>query len=1274
MQPLNPFLAALVKSPVLAQCLPPQQHILLVPLSDVLLNWKDTDSSPIPINSEEFLASHVIRIPIIKSGPGKDGNNKENLREMRGKPRMYGTVNGRGLVVKDGGVYTNKGFKALAQASLLHETIWYPDTLDPRQFLIYFVNRPLVGAWEEVRIVPAVLPPVMTEAEGRLRRALGEGAGEGRAGKKKDIRTFHELLNNFPSIAKQMQGGLEKLFREFTIVFERILPPPPPTATTAMQGGRDKGVVVGQPDLGGRIEGGEMGNGNVLTEDDEEVMRTSLETAVTTAIDLFQNVDKQQLSLLGATTDLTGPVVERLIERYIAENVHHLLFPRIAGLRRQDDLELEAKIRQMNNIDVSQLGIAIEGGMGAAKREVVGRLGVAVEEFRKMPNASCPQEMMEILLATTKAATTQFGGREKGDGGVGEKPAMTINADTLVSLLLYVVIKAQIKHLQARLAYIRHFVFIDDVESGEMGYALSTFEAVLSYLDRESGGLRRASRRNKALWDAVSKGDMTELRKILEPTEDAIEDEEEYGAERWRRRSSTGWSFTNGASSASMLAGEDRFSVGSGLSHVFPFQNGSVETLEQPVTKRIKKVSMDTRSMSSGSEISFRSLPMSIGTFTSGIEGDTSIERLVQTQDAKGESVLMMAIQHGQPQVLKYLLSFRQYYTAPIILEDQNNEETTLFSAAVQLGNVEVINGILDYILDSTGDDNKIKEYLARQDTWGRSAGHYLFHAPFLIGRIGRLLPWRQKDKNGQTPLFALCRSYDNPNYYTMVEEGLEIATKCQGDGQPLHIDDHVDQKGNTLLHIVNEPNLALKILQRCDLDVNATNEKRFTALMLASKYGRFDMVRTLFSDPRVDIAARELRGLTAVELAKDDELRNKIDDLVLFSLSQGSSDSRTTGVVRSFFVEDGTIRFVLKSGAPVDEHSYAVTTCRRSLADFEHLAKLLQMENPASWIPSLADLRSPTQIPSRPSRAVLKDLQIRMDWFLKVLLVHPTFATHEMLWEFFLVPDLQLDQMAERSRLKADALLEKVHEEMEPVEDLREVEQFVDHARDIVRGVHFSTRSVARRASNIGNVINDLHESSTLLAKALSTLPFLPPNYILGFETYVRSLAPSQSSPINQFFMAFLALYSNIEAILKALGRPPQTIAKIIGIRKEVERSWGNLNRSSRWPLGLLDETRQRMNEDREGRIREMEGEGGRLGRELRYTQQMVAGELAGWREMHERMGRRAVRDLARGMLVVERGRLEGVRRALRRVREGGGGRVRMGEGLVDGDYGEGG
>ncbi|KAK3329674.1 hypothetical protein B0H66DRAFT_34270 [Apodospora peruviana] len=1282
MQPLNPFLNAFSKSPFLAQCSPAQQHILLVPTTDVLLDSRDQETgAPLSasIASDEFLGSHVLRTPVFKSQVAGGKDVTPNLREMRGKPKVYNTINGRSIVIKDNYIYTNKGFKALAQANLLSDTLWCPDTLEPKFFLIYYISRPLVGSWDEVKITPATVPFRSNKTPSSQNGAsLSESGDSSSHPRKKDIKTFHELLNNFPAIARQMQGGLEKLFREFTVIFEHPLPPPPsavnipdpePAGPIASAMKRARSSSTDSPNATRGASGDGRVVENFFAEDDEDVMRASLETAVTAAIDLFQSVDKQQLSLLGATTELTGPVVERLIERYVTENVHHLLFPRLTALKRPDDLELEAKIRQMDNIDISQLGIVMEGG-SQAKRDLITRLGRAVEEFRKMTNATCPQEMMETLLSTTKAAAELTDAPEPGEPArpTSEKPKMTINADTLVSLLLYVVIKAQIKHLQARLLYIRHFIFIDDVDSGELGYALSTFEAVLSYLDRESGGLRRASRRNKALWDAAAKGDVSELRKIMEPTSDTV-DEDDFAVESTRSSrtpSFSGWSLTNGTSrrSSPAFTVSERFSLGSGLDHVFPFQKELDDWHEPaflPPIKRIKKVAMDTRSMSSSSEVSYRSRTASIGTFASGIEGDTSIERLAQTQDSFGESVPMMAIQNERPEALRYLLSLRQYYSADVILNDRNNEGTTLLSAAVQLGHTELVNMVLDFLFEST-DDEKIRHYLSLQDTWGRSAAHYLFHAPFLIKHIGKMLPWRQKDKNGQTPLFALCRSYDHPSYYSMVEEALDLATKTQGDNQPLHVDDHIDAKGNTLLHIVSESKLALRILQQCDVDVNATNERKFTALMVASKYGRFDMVRVLFSDARIDVAARELRGLTAVELAKDDEVRNKIDDLTLFSLVPGP-DQRTTGVVRSYFVEDASIRFVLKSGAPVDDHSYVVTTCRRSLSDFEQLARLLQLENPASWIPSLSDLRSPTQIPSKPSRAVLKDLQVRMDNFLRVLLAHPTFATHEMLWEFFLVPDFQLDMMAERSKLKANALAEKVHDELEPVEDLREVDQFVDHARDMVRSVHFSTRSVARRASAVGNVANDLHAASHILSKAISTLVFLPQSHKSAFELYVRTLAPPATSPSTTFFNMFLTLYGNVEAILKALARPPQTITKIMSIRREAERNYSSLNRSSRWPLGLLDDTRQRLNEEREEKARRGEREAELLCRELRYTQQTVAGELAGWRDMHEKMGRRAIRDLARGMVIQEKMRLEGLRRALRKVRD-----VDVNNDMVDG------
>jgi hypothetical protein len=990
------------------------------------------------------------------------------------------------------------GFKTLNQTQLLSDTIWYPDSLEPRQWLVYYISRPLLGIFEEIKITPAILPTRLPNGKPALpvRAEPQEESGESAnpLPKKKDIKSFNDLLNSFPMIARQMQPGLERLFKEFNVVFDKPLPPPPSAAVIpdpipdgpiakAMKKARSNSTNSAPSfPSNGHVE--HRAVEDFFAEDDEDVMRGALETAVTAAIDLFQMVDKQQLSLLGATTDLTGPVVERLIERYVTEQVHDtILYPRLCAMKRPEDIELESKIRQMEFVDISQVGIPIQGGH-RGKHELTLRLGRAVDEFRKLGVAGSPQQMMDILLLTLKTVTQLTNTPKNSLNGEAssEKPStvLTINADTLVSLLLIVVIRSQVRYLQARLLYMRHFIFIDDVESGEMGYALSTFEAVLSYLARDSGGLRKASRRNHKLWESSKKGKVKDMMSIMEPDREqsSDEDDQEAIAEDFIDEI-TPWSGVNGHSRRSSRS-SGRFSQASTLNHVYPFQIQQEEEERIPPLRRPKTVTMDTRSMSSSSEISFRSRATTIDSMTSGIEGDTSIERLSQTQDSFGESVPMMAIQNERPESLKYLLSLHEYFPPYVVLEDANNEGTTLLSAGVQLGHTELIDIILDFIYHS-GPESVVRDYLAKQDIRGRSVAHYLFNAPALISRVGRLLPWRQKDRNGQTPLFALCRSYDHGNYRSMVEAALVAATNAQGDGQPLHLDDHIDSKGNTLLHIVNDPQIALRVLLHCDSDVNATNDKKFTALMVASKYGRLEMVRALFGDPRVDLFAKELRGLTAVELAKDDDVRNRIDDLILFS-GQPAADGRITAVVRSFFVEDATIRLVIKSGAPSQNQSFTVTTCRRSLTDFEHLAKLLALENPASWLPSISGMRSPFQFPSKPSRAVLRDIQIRLNAFLKILLSHSTFSTHEMLWEFFLVPDIQADMMEQRSKLKAETRVEKVREEYEPVDDLRDVEQFVDHARDMVRSVNYFTKSVARRANMVRVVTTGMFPSSSIL------------------------------------------------------------------------------------------------------------------------------------------------------------------------------------------------
>jgi hypothetical protein len=146
----------------------------------------------------------------------------------------------------------------------------------------------------------------------------------------------------------------------------------------------------------------------------------------------------------------------------------------------------------------------------------------------------------------------------------------------------------------------------------------------------------------------------------------------------------------------------------------------------------------------------------------------------------------------------------------------------------------------------------------------------------------------------------------------------------------------------------------------------------------------------------------------------------------------------------------------------------------------------------------------------------------------------------------------------------------------------------------------------------------------------------------------------PTQSNPQVVLHTTLIAIQSSVQAVLSALSRPTSVIQQIAIAKREADKNYQSIGKSSRWPLGLLDDTRQRLNDEKEEKARRSREEAGYLAKELRHSQQTVASELAGWQNMHERMGRRAIRDFARATVVQERAKLEGMMRALRKLRGG--------------------
>ena len=157
-----------------------------------------------------------------------------------------------------------------------------------------------------------------------------------------------------------------------------------------------------------------------------------------------------------------------------------------------------------------------------------------------------------------------------------------------------------------------------------------------------------------------------------------------------------------------------------------------------------------------------------------------------------------------------------------------------------------------------------------------------------------------------------------------------------------------------------------------------------------------------------------------------------------------------------------------------------------------------------------------------------------------------------------------------------------------------------------------------------------------------------------------IAFLNSGQACAAGTLHSALLVAQSTTQGLLVALGKTAALAGQVAAARKTAERDREREERGNTsgmlWPGlgGILDEARHRLGEEREARSRQTRARADELGRELRYHQQVVASELAGWQDLHARLGRESVVGFARAALIEERNRLDGFRRALRRLREG--------------------
>ncbi len=173
------------------------------------------------------------------------------------------------------------------------------------------------------------------------------------------------------------------------------------------------------------------------------------------------------------------------------------------------------------------------------------------------------------------------------------------------------------------------------------------------------------------------------------------------------------------------------------------------------------------------------------------------------------------------------------------------------------------------------------------------------------------------------------------------------------------------------------------------------------------------------------------------------------------------------------------------------------------------------------------------------------------------------------------------------------------------------------------------------------------------LLQRDLTHISFLPSTSHSLLSSFISKSTPSTTSPYTLFHQDLQSIQSTILAIQTSLSHPSSLIESMTQASSAIDRHLTSLRRSDRWPLGLLDGTRTKIHSEAASKVEQATLELAALGAELRYTQQVVAGELAGWQDLHEKLVRRAIRELTRRMVQRERCRLVGMVRALKANRD---------------------
>lgn len=656
----------------------------------------------------------------------------------------------------------------------------------------------------------------------------------------------------------------------------------------------------------------------------------------------------------------------------------------------------------------------------------------ALNEFQSIGVLRTPEEKLACLVQTIRVTSTLSGG-----------------ADDLIPILLLTVLRSGISNLASNLYYMKNFVLFGDASRGEYGYSLSTLEAVSRYILTHAKHLSPLSARNQEYWETICRGDIDGLKVINTRIPDTSNMQPERPTPNRR------------VSSASLESGSD-ISIHSTLQvslAASPMQSRDAEG-NNGLLLACKSQQVDMLRYlleEQGNSVVVANYegktPLMVAIDTGNVELTRVIlgalayqdKDAINRQDVLGNTGMHMAASKDNSALMYELLTVNSNLGLP-----NNDGDTPLIIASKLSEKSDQYRGVVRLLSSRMN-----SEELDRQNNRGDTAIHFITDTELISHLVQCGANPEVDNYAGWTPLLKWAL-HDNAAVVNCLLETGRVNVLM------------VDSRGYSPLHMAClRGNLEMvQMLQaHTPIDFQSVIDGS-TPLQLACQSNSASVVEFLLKSG-ANPELRDWSNESPADMTSDSSILDMLDNAMLFwessqydgagtvktsnSLIQKEimsrrekSGSKAAGrrlirVVRGAVEQDGKIRYIVKSGSV----SYIAVTCEvvvlitcsllvlslkrfliqlqtadrstivtmpRSLDDFRFLRKNLLVEGPDACIPSLEGFFSPFLLsPSRPSKTVLAISARRLDMFLNYLSDHPVLANHELVWEFMLMPELQV-------------------------------------------------------------------------------------------------------------------------------------------------------------------------------------------------------------------------------------------------------------------------